>query len=82
MSKHKMIVNLQPIFMSLKTTVSSPYWPASDICSPGKSDRERGGDSPRSGEEVKEEDKDPATKAKEKLAQRIDMYKVCHWASL
>ena len=30
---------------------------------------------------VREEDKDPATKAKEKLQQRIDMYKVrssCH----
>ena len=25
---------------------------------------------------MKEEEKDPATKAKEKLAQRIDMYKV------
>ena len=25
---------------------------------------------------VREEDKDPATKAKEKLQQRIDMYKV------
>ena len=68
--------------INLKTTLSSSYWPAPTICSPGKSDRERGGDSPRSGEEVKEEDKDPATKAKEKLAQRIDMYKVGHLASL
>ena len=64
--------------MNLNTTVSSSDWPARNICSAGKSDRERGGDSPRSGEEVKEEDKDPATKAKEKLAQRIDMYKVFH----
>lgn len=42
---------------------------------PGKSDKDKGGESPKE-EEVKEEDKDPATKAKEKLAQRIDMYKV------
>ena len=35
---------------------------------------------------VREEDKDPATKAKEKLQQRIDMYKVrsstCHNTNL
>ena len=40
----------------------------------GKSDKDK--DKEEESEEMKEEEKDPATKAKEKLAQRIDMYKV------